>query len=174
MQAINAGLFSILARFYMLLIQLEGLLLLPSIVREGTNVHLVAAHSVALYALILVGVVESLDCSVAFVALEAPGAMLPPRPILKSLAVLWRIFEQVRGPAEVPRVMSKNTTLRIVAIFFSWTPTGLVEEHEKDVSFFLLINFIQLLVESIECKQTVGHEVILDALVLKVAVHSLD
>ena len=174
MQAINAGLFSILARFYMLLIQLEGLLLLPSIVREGTNVHLVAAHSVTLYALVLIGMVESLDCSVAFVALEAPGAMLPPRPILKSLAVLWRIFEQVRGPTEVPRVMSKNATLRIVAIFFSWTPTGLVEEHEKDVSFFLLINLIQLLVESIECKQTVGHEVILDALVLKVAVHGLD
>ena len=158
----------------MLLIQLEGLLFLPSIVREGTNVHLVAAHSVTLDALVLVRMVQSLDCSVAFVALEAPRAVLPPRPILKSLAVLWRILEQVRGPSEIPCVMRKNAALRIVAIFFSWTPTGLVEEHEKDVSLFLLINLIQLLVESIEREQTMGHEVILDALVLKVAVHSLD
>ena len=61
-----------------------------------------------------------------------------------------------------------------MAIFFSWTPTGLVEEHEKDVSLLLSVDLVQFLIERAELEQAGGHEVILDALVLKVAVHGFD
>ena len=61
-----------------------------------------------------------------------------------------------------------------MAILFSWAPAGFVEEHEKDVSLFLSVDLVQFLIERAEQEQAGGHEVILDALVLKVAVHCLD
>ena len=61
-----------------------------------------------------------------------------------------------------------------MAILFCWTPTCFVEEHKEDVAFLASIDLIQFLIETSKLEQTLGHEVILDALVLKIAVHRLD
>ena len=46
-------------------------------------------------------------------------------------------------------------------------------EHEKYVPLFLVVKLIEILFEEVEVKQTVGHEIIFDALILKVSVDSL-
>ena len=43
--------------------------LLPCVMEEGTNIHLVATGSITLNALVLVWVVETLDCGVTLTAL---------------------------------------------------------------------------------------------------------
>ena len=52
------------------------------IVIEGTDVHLVTTHSIALNPLILVRMVQPLDRRVAFVAFKTARAVLPPLTVL--------------------------------------------------------------------------------------------
>ncbi len=61
-----------------------------------------------------------------------------------------------------------------MAVFLCWTPTRFVEKHEKDVALLLCIDLVQLLVQIAKLKETRWHEVIFDALVLEVSVHSLN
>ena len=144
------------------------------IVIEGTDVHLVTTHSIALNPLILVRMVQPLDRRVAFVAFKSARAVLPSLTILQRLTVLRRILEQVWRASKITRVMRIYATLGVMAVFFCWTPTRFVEEHEEDVALLASVDLIQFLVETGELKQTLGHKVILDALVLKIAVHRLD
>ena len=141
---------------------------------EGTDVHLVTTHPIAFDPLILVRMVQPLDCRVALVTFKAARAVFPPLAVLEGLAVLRRILEQVWWTAEIARVMRIYATLGIMAILFCWTPTCFVEEHKEDVAFLASVDLIQFLIETSKLEQTLGHEVILDALVLKIAVHRLD
>jgi hypothetical protein len=61
-----------------------------------------------------------------------------------------------------------------MTVLFRWTPARFVEEHEEDVSLLFRIDFVKLLVQTIEMKEALGHEVILNALVLKVSIHGLN
>ena len=61
-----------------------------------------------------------------------------------------------------------------MAVFFVRTPACLVEEHVEDVPLLFGINRVKLLVEIAELEETLGHEVVFDALVLEVTVHGLD
>ena len=61
-----------------------------------------------------------------------------------------------------------------MAVLFCWTPAGFVEEHVEDVALLPCINLIQFLVQTAELEKTLRHKVILNALVLKVAVHCLN
>ena len=141
---------------------------------ESTNVHLVAARAVTLDAFVFLRMIEPLDRRVALVALQALLAVVPAHSRLQGVAVLGGVLEQVGWSSEVSRVMRVDATFRVVAIFLGWTPTRFVEEHEKDVAFLFSVNIVQSLVQIVELKQAFGHEVILDALVLKVSVHCLD
>ena len=174
MQLIDVRQFGALARFYMLLAELVCETLFSCVVVEGTDVHLVTTHPIAFNPLILVGMVQPLDCRVAFVAFKAARAVLPPLAVLKGLAVLRRILEQVWRSAEIARVMRVYATLGVMAILFCWTPTCFIEKHEEDVALLTSVDLIQFLIEIAELEQTFGHVVILDALVLKIAVHRLD
>ena len=118
--------------------------------------------------------VEPLHRRVTLIALETSLAVVPPHATLERLAILRCILEKVGWTPEIACMVRVNATLRIVAVLLIWTPTRLVEEHVKDVALLTLINFIQLLVEVVEFEKTWGYEVVLDALVLKVAVHSLN
>lgn len=77
-------------------------------VEEGADVHLVAAGSVALDALVFVRVVQSFHSRVALGALDATLAVVPAHAVLERLAVLWRILKQVRRAAEISRVVRIN------------------------------------------------------------------
>ncbi len=61
-----------------------------------------------------------------------------------------------------------------MAVFLCWTPTRFVVKHEEYVALFLCVDIVQLLVQIAELQETRGHEVIFDALILEVSVHSLD
>ena len=61
-----------------------------------------------------------------------------------------------------------------MAILFVWTPACLVEEHVEDVPLLFGINRVKLLVKVAELEKALGHEVVLDALVLEVTVHGFD
>ena len=61
-----------------------------------------------------------------------------------------------------------------MAILFGGAPTCLVEEHVEDIPLLFGINRVKLLVEIAELEETLGHEVVFDALVLEVTVHGLD
>lgn len=117
---------------------------------EGTDVHLVTTHPIAFDPLILVRMVQPLDCRVAFVAFKATRAVFPPLTVLEGLAVLRRILEQVWRSAEIARVMRVYATLGIMAILFCWTPTCFVEEHKEDVALLARVYFIQFLIETSE------------------------
>ena len=60
-----------------------------------------------------------------------------------------------------------------MTILFGWAPARFVEKHEENVALFFRINLVQSLIQTVELEEALGHEVILDALVLKVAVHRL-
>lgn len=66
-----------------------------------------------------------------------------------------------------------NATLRIVAVLLGWTPTCLVEEHIKHVPLLALVDVVESLVQVAELEEALRDKVVLDALVLKVAVHGL-
>ena len=158
----------------MLLAELVRKTLFSCIVVEGADVHLVTTHPITFDPLIFVRMVQPLDCRVAFVAFKAARAVFPSFAVLKGLAVLRCILEQVWRPAEIARVMRIYATLGIMAILFCWTPTCFVEEHKEDVAFLASVDLIQFLIETSKLEQTLGHEVILYALVLKIAIHRLD
>ena len=61
-----------------------------------------------------------------------------------------------------------------MAVFLGWTPACLIEEHIEDVPLILGIDSVELLVKVAELEEALGHEVVLDALVLEVTVHGLD
>ncbi len=129
-----------------LLVELVCEAFLTSAMEKGTNVGLIAAGTITLNALVLVRMVESFHCRVTLVTFEAALAVVPPKPVLKSLAVLWCVLEQVGRSTEITCVVRVDTTLGVVAVFLRWTPTSLIEEHVKYVSLLSLINLIQLLV----------------------------
>ena len=61
-----------------------------------------------------------------------------------------------------------------MTVLFVWTPACLVEEHVEDVPLLFGIDSVELLVEVAELQEALGHEVVFDALVLEVTVHSFD
>ena len=111
MQLIDVGKFSALARFDVLLAELVRKTLFSGIVVEGADIHLVAAHPVALNPLVFIGMVQSFDRCVAFVALKTTWTVFPPLAILKGLAVLRRIFKQVWWSTEITSMVRKYATL---------------------------------------------------------------
>ena len=167
----DVGQFGALARLDVLLAELVREALLPRGVVEGADVHFIAAHTITLNPLVLVRVVKPLDSRVTLVALNTTLAVLPAFAVLERLAVLRSILEQTRRSAEVPRVMRINATLGVVAVLFGRAPAGLVEEHVEDVALLPRVNLIQFLVQTAELEKTLRHKVILNALVLKIAVH---
>ena len=61
-----------------------------------------------------------------------------------------------------------------MTVLFVGTPACLVEEHVEDVPLLFGIDSVELLVEVAELQEALGHEVVFDALVLEVTVHSFD
>ena len=61
-----------------------------------------------------------------------------------------------------------------MAILLGWTPACLIKEHVEDVPLLFCIDCVKLLVKVAELEEALGHEVVLDALVLEVTVHGLD
>ena len=111
MQRRDVGQFGALARLDVLLAELVSEALLPCVVVEGADVHLVAAHPIALNALVLVRVVKPLNSRVTLVALNTTLTVLPAFAVLKSLTVLRRVLEQTRRSTEIARVVRINATL---------------------------------------------------------------
>ena len=134
----------------MLLAKLVRHALLSLIVEESTYVHLIAAGAIALNALVFVRVVQTLDCRMALRTLETTLAVVPPHTILKRVAILGGILEQVRRSSKVTCMMRVNATLRIVTILFRWTPACFIEKHEEYVALLFCINLIQSLIQAIE------------------------
>ena len=140
---------------------------------EGTDVHLVTTHPIAFDPLILVRMVQPLDCRVALVTFKAARAVFPPLAVLEGLAVLRRILEQVWWTAEIARVMRIYATLGIMAILFCWTPTCFVVEHKENIPLFFVIKINEVFFEETECQQTIWNEIIFDTFILEVFVDSL-
>ena len=111
MQLVDVGKFCALTRFDVLLAELVSETLFPSIVIEGTDIHFVAAHTVALNPLVLIRMVQPLNRCVAFVALKTTWTVFPPFAVLESFAVLWRVFKQVRRSTEITRMVRIYATL---------------------------------------------------------------
>ena len=61
--------------------------------KEGTDVHLVAAGAVALNTLIFLRMVQALNSGVTLATFDSTRAVLPTEAVLERLAVLWRVFE---------------------------------------------------------------------------------
>ena len=93
MQVVDVGKFESLTRFYVLLAEFVGLAFLPSVMIERANVHLVAPTTITLNPLVLVRMVEPLNCSMTLITLDTALTVVPTETILESLAVLGRIFE---------------------------------------------------------------------------------
>ena len=93
MQVVDVRKFKSLARFNMLLAEFMGLTFLPSVMIERANIHLVASTPITLNTLVLVRMVEPLDCSMTLITLEAALTVVPAEAILESLAVFRSIFE---------------------------------------------------------------------------------
>ena len=77
----------------MLLAEFVGLTFFPSVMIERANVHLVTPTTITLNTLVLVRMVESFDCGVTLITLDAALTVVPANAVLESLAVLGRIFE---------------------------------------------------------------------------------
>ena len=71
-------------------------------------------------------------------------------------------------------MVRKDAAFRVVTVLLSWAPTSFVIEHKEDVAFLFCVNLVKALVQEVELEKALGNEVILDALVLEVSVHSLD
>ena len=54
------------------------------------------------------------------------------------------------------------------------TPTCLVVEHEEDVALLSVIEVMEILVQVIECQETVGNKIVFYAFVLEVPVNRLN
>ena len=64
-----------------------------------------------MYPLIFVRVVKALDHSVALLAFESSGALVPTDVLLKSLAVFSHVLEIERRPPEISHVVSIHAAL---------------------------------------------------------------
>lgn len=93
MQVVDVRKFKSLARFNMLLAEFMGLTFLPSVMIERANIHLVASTPITLNTLVLVRMVEPLNCGMTLITLDTAFAIIPAEAILESLAVLGSIFE---------------------------------------------------------------------------------
>ena len=93
MQVIYVRNFESLARLNVLLAEFVGLTFFPSVMIERANVHLVAPTPITLDPLVLVRMVEPLDCCMTLITLDAALTVVPAEAILESLAVLRSIFE---------------------------------------------------------------------------------
>ncbi len=61
-----------------------------------------------------------------------------------------------------------------MAVLLGGTPACLVEKHVEDVSLLFGVDRVQLLIKVAELEKALGHEVVLDALVLEVSIHGFD
>lgn len=93
--------------------------LLLSVV-EGTDLGLVTSGAITIDSLVLVGVVEPLNCRMTFVAEQTIWTLLPSGfrvgvvRALHGLTVFWRIFEYLWWPSEVSHVVGVNATFGVV------------------------------------------------------------
>ena len=69
--------------------------------------------------------------------------------------------------------MSKVAALRVVRVFFCWTPTCFVVEHEENIPLFFVIKINQVFFEETKCQQTIWNKIIFDTFILEVFVDSL-
>ena len=95
----------------MLLVELIGKAFLSSIVEKGTDVGLVASRAITFNALILVGVIETLDCSMALVAFEATLAVVPTYAVLQCLTVFRGVLEKIWRSSKIPCVVRVEAAL---------------------------------------------------------------
>ena len=67
--------------------------LLSRSVKEGTDVHLVAAGAIALNTFVFLRMVQALNCGVTLATFDSTRAVLPTEAVLERLTVLWCVFE---------------------------------------------------------------------------------
>ena len=91
--------------------------LLLSVV-ECADFGLVATASVAVYSLVLVGMIEAFNCGMTLLAVEPVRALLPTDIWVILVCHVWAVFRRVLKdlwrPSEVSHVMSVNTAFRVV------------------------------------------------------------
>ena len=82
MQVVDVWKFKSLARFNMLLAEFMGLTFLPSVMIERANIHLVASTPITLNTLVLVRMVEPLNCGMTLITLDTTFTVVPAEAIL--------------------------------------------------------------------------------------------
>ena len=87
----------------------------------------------------------------ALTTLQSFGALIPTNLLGEDNAVLRRVFEDFGRSAEVPHVMSVNTTFTVVAVLFSGAPGRLIHEHVKDETVLVQVQTLQVEVQIGAC-----------------------
>ena len=143
------------------------------IVIESANIELITSLFVTHDPFIFIGMIQSLNCCVTFITFETSWAFVPSYSICQSLTVFWRIFEQFRRSSKVSCMMSKVAALWVVRVFFCWTPTCFVVEHEENIPLFFVIKINKVFFKETKCQQTIWNKIIFDTFILEVFVDSL-
>lgn len=129
---------------------------------KGTNFRFVTTKLVTRDSFVLIGVVETLNCRVTFSALESSWTLVPTDSFGQHFTVFGCILENLRRSSKITHMVRVNTTLAIVAILFSGTPSCLVHEHVKDESVLVQIQVLQVVVEVWATQKALRHEIVFD------------
>lgn len=112
----------------------QRLLLLLRSVMESANLLLVTAMAIAVFAFVLVRMVQFLDRGVTFLAKEAVRTEFPsvlPVYLLHALAIFRSVLENLGWTPKISHVMSIDATLGVVRVFPVRAPAGFVTKHIK-------------------------------------------
>ena len=138
-----------------------GLLFFLLLVVKSADWIVIAAGLVTLDPLVLVRVVQALNCCVTLFAKNTFLALAPAGAVGESLTVFRGVTEVLRRSSEITRVVGEVAALGVVRILVD-APTGFIPEHIKDENVFSSEHF-QVLLEAVRRHQALRHEVVLDA-----------
>ena len=152
---------------------------------KGANILLVAPVPVAVFSLVVVRMVQFLNCRVALLAHDALRTQLPrqlgPHALSRSrlllrhrLAVLRRILEDLGRPPEIPHMVRINTAFGVVRVFQIGAPARLIVVHVEDEGFLFGFQLFEVQVEQGRLKQAVQHKVVFYFATNQHLVHLLD
>jgi len=137
---------------------------------ESAYFRFVASAPITEDPLVLIRVIESLDCGMTLRALESLVTLVPTDPLYERVAILRQILEELRRPSEVTQVMCVDAALRIVRIFFIRTPCRFIFEHVERVLLHLSKHSPKVYLQKGKITQAVWHIVIFDTFILEVQV----
>jgi len=114
---------------------------------KSADLSLVASQFIAIDSLVLVGMVQSLNCSVAFGTFQSQGTLIPTYSFAQYFTVFRCVLKDFRRSSEISKVMRVDTTFAIVGVSTFRTPGCFIHEHIENKTVFFQVELLQVVVQ---------------------------